>query len=112
MAAISAAVLELYGVAAPVAIPAAAAPAVLSFWQAYRNPRFAPAAMREEALLLVMLMGLVAAVAPAVLEGWRSASALSAVAAGEAEGVLPVWVLLLSGTSALLGGIWSLWRHR
>lgn len=90
---------------------AGAAPAALSFYWARRNPRFAPAAMREEALLLVMLVGLTAAATPSVLEGWRSASALSHFAAGEVERMLPLWVLLLSATSVVLGGAWSLWRR-
>jgi hypothetical protein len=106
------AVLQSYGVVAPVALAAAVVPPMLALLWSHRNPSFAPQPMREEALLMVMLLGLGTAVVPAVTDGWRSASALSSAASEAANRVMPVWVLLLSGTAAVLGGVWSLWRHR
>lgn len=112
LAATSGAVLESFGLTAPVALIAAMAPATLALAWSHRNPNFAPKAMLEEALMLVMLLGLAAAVVPQVADGWRSASALSGVTTEAADRVMPVWVLLTSGTAALLGGVWSIWRHR
>ena len=112
LAAASGAVLESYGVASPIALLAAVLPGMLALWWSHRNPKFAPVAMREEALLMVMLLGLGTAVVPAVVDGWRSASALSSAPAEAAGRAMPAWVLVLSGTAAMVGGVWSLWRHR
>lgn len=112
LAAASGTLLESFGVAAPVALVVGALPAMLALVWSHRNPNFAPKTMREEALLLVMLLGLATAVVPAVTDGWRSASALRSAASDAADRGMPAWVLLLSGTAALLGGVWSLWRHR
>jgi hypothetical protein len=112
LAATSGAVLESFGAATPIAWIATVAPALLALVWSHRNPKFAPAAMREEALLMVMLLGLGTAVVPEVVDGWRSASALSSAPSEAAGRAMPAWVLLISGTAALLGGVWSLWRHR
>jgi hypothetical protein len=95
---------------APSLALAAVVPAV-SLWFA-RKPGFAPLAIREEALVLMLALGFGAAVVPAVVEGWRSAAALNTTVRNGAQLAIPVWALALSGASMLLGGAWSVWRHR
>ncbi|HEY8429172.1 MAG TPA: hypothetical protein VIL20_12385, partial [Sandaracinaceae bacterium] len=67
---------------------------------------------REEALLIVGALALVVATAPPVIEGWRSAAALTAeplaeppVAAG--AGLAVFLLACLAG-----GGLYALWRRR
>lgn len=81
-------------------------------WLATRRPAFAPPALREEALLIVGALALVVATAPPVIEGWRSAAALTAeplaeppVAAG--AGLAVFLLACLAG-----GGLYALWRRR
>jgi hypothetical protein len=76
-----------------------------------RSRQFASEWMLEEGVLLVLALGLGAAVGPAIIDGWQSAGALNQ-AAEAANRVMPVWVLGTVGASILLGGLWSLWRHK
>jgi hypothetical protein len=76
-----------------------------------RNPRFAPGVIMEEALLLLFLLGLGAALVPPILEGWRTAAGMNAMV-GVASQTLPAWVLLVAGASLLFGSAWSAWRSR
>jgi hypothetical protein len=67
--------------------------------------------MVEEGVLLVLALGLFAAVGPAIIDGWQSAGSLNQ-AAEAANRVMPVWVLGTAGASLFVGGLWSLWRHK
>lgn len=95
---------------APSLALAAAVPAVC-LWFA-RRPGFAPLPVREEALVLMLVLGCGAAVVPGVVDGWRSAAALNSAVRNGAQLAVPTWALALSGASILLGGAWSVWRHR
>jgi hypothetical protein len=91
---------------AAAAIPAAAAAL------AARDPRFASRRMREEGLLLVLILGIVLAAAPGIAAGWQSALALNIEGGAGAPGrAIPVWVAAVGAGSAALGGAWALWRR-
>lgn len=84
-----------------------------------RGRAFASESMIEEGVLLVLALGLFAAVGPAIIDGWQSAGSLNQ-AAEAANRVMPIWVLGMVGASLLIGGLWSLflsdlwsqWRHK
>ena len=113
LAAIFQAVLQAQGLPPAAAWTAAVAPPVAACWLAARRGDFAPQALREEALLMVLGVALLVAVTPGVAAGWRSAVALNATAElGGSNLALPAWALSLSGGAAAVGGLASLWRHR
>ena len=75
-----------------------------------RRPDFAPPSIREEALLLVGCLGLIVALGPELLAGWRSAAALNA--ASVPSRAIEGWVLLVGATSIVAGGLTVLVRER
>jgi|GEM_PF-1693066 len=77
-----------------------------------RQPRFAPSVIREEALLIVLVLGIVVAAAPEVASGWASAVALNSGTPGRAGSSIPAWALLALGVAAALGGVSRFWRQR
>ncbi|MEI9812293.1 MAG: hypothetical protein WDO18_06310 [Acidobacteriota bacterium] len=99
------------GVVTPVAFAAAWVIPILAVVLSDRVAGFAPVAILEEGVLLTLAVSLGAAVGPAILDGWQSAGSLNNVAEA-ANRAMPVWVLATAGASLLIGGAWSLWRHR
>lgn len=95
----------------PAWLLAASLPSVTAFLSA-RHPGFAPTALREEALLMVGVLGLVVATGLAISAGWGSAAALNLNPAGGVREVAGVWVMVLSGVSVTFGGWHSLRRRR
>ena len=102
--------LQLDGALWAVAYLAAATPAVVSAYFMARHPSFAPPAVRDEALLLALALGLASAIFPGLSEGWRSAAALNAGEAA-AAGAVPAWILGLVGTLLGAGGLYTWWRR-
>jgi hypothetical protein len=96
---------------APALILATALPLV-AVCLAARRPNFAPVALREEALLLMAALGVAVAIAPDIAAGWRSAVALNLADEGPVNQIVPTWVVILSGASLALGGLYSWWTHR
>ena len=78
------------------------------------RPDFAPPALREEALLVVLLLGLGIAIAPGVAAGWQSAAVLNLQPEQEqvASQAVPAWALLVTGGAAALGGLYTVWIRR
>lgn len=104
-------VLQSYGLPCWSAVPVAAAVPCAAMALAGRSPRFAPPALREDALLTIGVLGLVVAAAPALSMGWRSAAALN-LEPGSGIGPAPgLWVMLGLGAVVSLGGLHSLWRR-
>ena len=93
--------------AAPLATLPPAAAALLS---AARN-EFAPQAMRDEALLLVVVGGLGVAMLPGISDGWHSALTLRSADPTPAARALPMWAVLTATSSLLLGGAYGAWRR-
>lgn len=103
--------LEIQGLPRALAWAIGGALPVVSAALTARRPAFAPAALREEALLVVLALGAVVATVPSVLEGWRSAVALNVTDKSGPNALVPMWTLWFLGTSVALGGVYSLWRR-
>ncbi len=82
--------------------------AILSF----RRTEFAPEPLRQEAMLVMVGLGLAVAMIPEISGGWRSALALNREEGAQTNPVLSGWVLVLSASSVVLGGLYSLMRRR
>ncbi len=104
LAAILGALVASQGVTEPLALVVAASIPVAALAVS------APAPVLEEGRLLILALGLGAAVVPAILDGWRSAGAMNGTLASDQ--VMPVWVLSVAIVSVLIGGAWSVWRHQ
>ena len=114
LAAMWSALLQIQGLPPVAALILAGIVPALSAYLSGRREAFAPESLREEAMLALVVTGLVVAMIPEVSAGWRSALALnreeeSALAASQ---FLSGWVLVLSAASVVLGGLYSLLRRR
>jgi hypothetical protein len=104
--------LGLAGVSLPVAVTVGcAAPAASACFSRVRCD-FAPPGLREEALLVVLIFGVVIALAPGVVAGWQSASVLNLQQQPVTAQVVPMWTLLLTLGAAALGGLYTGWTRR
>ncbi len=77
LAGVWSAVLQLQGLPLPAALVVAVTLPAASAYLRTRRPAFAPAALREEALLFLVILGVVSAAAPGIAEGWRAAGTLN-----------------------------------
>ena len=111
LAAVLGVLLREQGLPSPYALLLCAAIPAVSIALASRSSNFAPESMQEEGVLLMLALGLGAAVGPALIEGWRSAGAMN-VAAEATNNIMPAWVLSVAAASTFIGAAWSLWRHR
>jgi hypothetical protein len=100
--------MRLQGLPLAVALPIAVGPGVVSAWLVDRREDFAPAALRDEARILVLCAALVVAVAPGVASGWQSALALNLTDKAASQAI-PMWALAVGAGSAALGGVYKLW---
>ena len=103
--------LAAQDVAPAVAIPVAAVWPIAAMWCA-RQPAFAPGCLRDDALIVLIVLGAVTAVVPGLLDGWRAAVNLSVQSVPAAPMPLPVWTLAVGGSALALGGLYSLWSRR
>lgn len=115
LAGIWSAALQAQGMPPAVAMVVAAALPVTSAYLRTQRPAFAPAALREEALLFLIILGVVSAAAPGIAEGWRAAGNLN-MHTGDAvvstTSGLPMWTLTVASAALLTGGLFSLWSRR
>jgi hypothetical protein len=91
-----------------VALGLCAASAVL----ARRRREFATPLLREEALLFVCVLGLVAAITPGVIDGWRAAVDLNLDARVATDTAVPAWTVAATAGAVALGAVYSLWSRR
>ena len=104
-------VLQGYGLPSWTALPLAAAAPGMALMLTHQSPRFAPQALREDALLTIGLLGLVVAAAPALSQGWRSAVAMNLEPGGVGRPPMGLWMMLGLGAVVSLGGLHTLWRR-
>ena len=104
-------VLQGYGLPGWSAVSLAAAVPGTAVALAHRSPRFAPLALREDALLTICVLGLVVAASPALSTGWRSAVAMTVEPGSGAQPATELWVPLGLGAVVSLGGLHTLWRR-
>lgn len=88
-----------------------AVPAIAAVAFSLRGQSFAPENTRNEALLLVIALGVVTALAPGVMDGWQSATGLTSQENKLEAPMMPVWVLWTAALSAIAGGAFSVWRR-
>jgi hypothetical protein len=107
-------VLERQGLPLAAAIPIAMAVPALSAMLRARRVEFAPAPLRDEALLFTVVLGLFAAAAPAIVDGWHSAVTLNLQASqpDAARTAIPAWAVSLSAAALAAGGLFSIWSRR
>jgi hypothetical protein len=107
------AMTEVQGLAPIAAVAAPALLAAAGVWLTRVHPRFAPDALRDEALLLVCLLGLVVSIMPGVIDGWQAAANLTIEPATTGPvSPLPMWTVALVGTATALGAVYALWSRR
>ena len=108
-----AALLEVQALPVFVALPIVGALVILTMRLSCSRPSFAPGVLQEEGVLAIMVLGLVVAVMPGVMDGWQAATNLSGGQERAADPVaIPVWTVTLILASTALGGVYSLWSRR
>lgn len=78
---------------------------------AARRAGFAPPELRDEALVVVAAFGLLLAIGPDVVDGWRSAVSLQAEPLA-GQGDVGPWLGALAFGCVLLGGAYTAWKRR
>ena len=109
------AALNQQGLPLSIAIPAAAILPAMSAYLRARQPAFAPPALREEALLVLGVVGIAGAALPGMADGWHAAvnfSAQGGQPSNPADAPLPVWALAAASVALVSGGLFSLWSRR
>jgi hypothetical protein len=107
--------LTVQGLPLPISIAIASGVLLLASRLAKRRPGFAPLALREEALVVLLAVALVVSLAEGVGTGWGSALALNAdPAAFEASpgAGLSSWIVGVMLASGVLGAVYSMWMRR
>lgn len=112
LAGVWASMLSLEGLPLAIAVVVAGAAPALSAFFTRRDPRFAPLALGDEALVVVFILAVVVAIAPGVIGGWQSAGVLNLLQKDVAPQVVPVWTLVLTLGAAALGGLYTVWTRR
>ncbi len=112
LAASGSALLQIQGLPPYAALPAAAALPAISAYLAVRRKEFAPAELREEAMLVTIALGLAVAIIPEMSAGWRSALALNREQGDSSNVIIADWVLVTTAVSLVLGGFHALLRRR
>ena len=77
-----------------------------------RRRGFAPAALRDEALVLVAVLGCVVGTGDNVLAGWRAATAFTAEPMASGAPAASVWLLAMAAVAVLAGGLYTFWARR
>ena len=109
------AVLNQQGLAWLLAVPLAAIVPIVSAYLRARRPAFAPPGLREEALLVLAIVGIAGAALPGMADGWQAAVNLSAQGgppSNPADTALPIWTLATASLALVSGGLFSLWSRR
>jgi len=93
------------------AIPIAAAWPIAAALYA-RRADFAPPRLRDDALVVLTVLGTATALVPGVTDGWRAAVNLSVQSPAAAALPLPAWTLGVGASALVLGALYSLWSRR
>jgi hypothetical protein len=106
------AMLQVQGVPASLSPLVSATLIVVAVWLARARPSFAPEQLRDDAMLIVGVLGVSVAILPGVLDGWQAATNLSAATERVPTSALPSWTLLLLIMTSSAGAAYSLWSRR
>lgn len=104
-------VLAGYGLPSWMACLLAAGVLAVAASTSRHDPRFAPPAVREDALAAVGVLGLAVAAAPAVAMGWRAAAAMNLEAGDLVRPGVHPWVIAGLAAMVSLGGLHTLRRR-
>jgi hypothetical protein len=105
-------VMGLIGAPQAVTAPLMATGLAAVVWHTRKRQVFAPEMLREEALLIVCILGLLVAVLPSVLDGWQAAANLNVQGENVAVQAIPMWTLTVVAASMLLGIAHAFWSRR
>lgn len=106
------ALLQVQGLPASLAfLVAAVLPGAATLFS-IRRPVFAPATLKDEALLIIVVLAAATALGPGVADGWRSASALNLESPDAVVHAVPGWTIAVVAGTTALGGLYSLWVRR
>lgn len=106
------ALLRVQGLPTSVALLVGAVLPATATLLSFRRPVFAPAILKDEALLIIVVLAAATALGPGVADGWRSASALNLESQDAVAQAVPGWTIAVVGATAALGGLYSLWMRR
>lgn len=108
------AALAAQGLTSLFARPLAVSVALLTVFLAARRPTFVNEPLRQEALLFILVLGLVAAAVPGIIDGWHAGLNLTLQGSQPAaeRAAMPAWTLAVVGTALVSGGVYSLWSRR
>ena len=112
LAGMLATLIEMYGLSPQLSPLAGIALVAASIWLARTKPSFAPEPLRDEAMLMIGLVGLTVAILPGVMDGWQAATNLAAATERVASASLPMWTLLLLLTTSSCGAVYAVWSRR
>jgi hypothetical protein len=112
LAGMLATLIEMYGLSPQLSPLAGIALVAASIWLARTKPSFAPEPLRDEAMLMIGLVGLTVAILPGVMDGWQAATNLAAATERVAAASVPMWTLFLLLTTSSCGAFYSLWSRR
>lgn len=101
--------LAVQGVPLVLAISAPVLPSLISAVCVLRHPEFVSPQLRDEALVIVMVLALVQAIVPTVIDAWRSAAVLQEAALTYDDKRTALLVLVLMGLCFLLGAVYQGW---
>ena len=107
-------VIEFQGVPIIAAVAFSIGIPLLSSWLRGSRAVYAPPRLREEALLFIVVLGVIAGAAPTVVDGWHAAANLN-LQGREPQtqvAVIPSWSLVITAGALLTGAAHSLWRRR
>lgn len=87
--------------------------ALLTAFLHLRSERFCPPLMRQEACLLLLVLGQVGGLVPDLWQGWNSTAAIRAGDIVDDQTRQSIQIpLLLSAASVVLGLLYARWRYR
>ena len=112
LAGMLATLVELQGVSPKVSPLAGIALVAVSIWLARTRASFAPEPLRDEAMLMIGLVGLGVAILPGVVDGWQAATNLAAATERVATTSLPMWTMFLLLTISSCGAFYAVWSRR
>lgn len=104
--------LQVVGAPPVLGVMAVAVLIGITVWLVQSRPLFAPDLLREEALLMVGVLGVLVAVLPGVLDGWQAAANLNVRPEDAARLAMPGWTLSVVVLSSLLGAAHAVWSRR
>lgn len=105
------AVLATQGLPLPISVALLVCVVVTCAWLVRRSPGFAPDWLRDEALLIVGLLGITVAAGPNIADGYATAVALRAMPLAEQSVAKSEAALYVTAGFFAAGGFFAAWRR-